>query len=46
MPSVSSISDDVSKNKTSIAKAAVLGSLLAITGVKFFKWAKKEIKGE
>lgn len=46
MPTIASVSDDVSKNKASIVKAALLSAVLAVTGVKFIKWAKNEIEGE
>ena len=46
MPTVSSIKDEVSKNKVDIAKGVLLGIIGAFGVVKFAKWTKKEMFGE
>ena len=46
MPTVASIKDEISNSKVGIVKAALLSVGLAVTGVKFIKWAKKELEGE
>ena len=46
MPTVASIKEDISNNKKDIIKGALLSVALAVSGVKFIKWAKKEIEGD
>ena len=44
MPTIASIKDEVSTNKLGLLKAGLISLGLAVTGIKFIKWAKKEIE--
>lgn len=46
MPTYASIKDNLKNNKKDLVVGAIGSAVLLFTGVKAFKWVKKEIEGE